>query len=119
VFAACAFRQILQISFASFRISAIRPDSMNKAVEVGHTTAPQFNFASAFTVAELGEMLPKEAISSWRYFPGEFKDDAPEGWRWKCFWNNDDDLARVWGDTEADARAKMLIYLVENKRIRV
>jgi hypothetical protein len=59
---------------------------------------------SAFTVAELGERLPKEAVSSWRYFPDG--TDAPEGWRWKCYYQ-DDDIARVWADTEADCRAKM------------
>ncbi len=73
--------------------------------------------ASAFTAAELGEILPKDAVTSWRYFPDEFKDDAPERWHWKCFWSKDDDFARVWGETEADARAKMLIYLLEKKLV--
>ena len=69
---------------------------------------------SAFTVAELGEMLPKEATSSWKYFP----DDVvmPKGWRWKCFYHGDE-LERIWADTEADACSKLLIYLVENKLV--
>jgi len=61
-------------------------------------------------------MLPKEAVSSWRYFPDG--GEAPEGWRWKCYYQ-DDEIARVWADTEADCRAKMLIYLVENGLYRV
>jgi len=66
---------------------------------------------SAFTVAELGEMLKK----------------------YKAFKNGDiselpkyDQILDVWvgfmaetSNTEADARAKMLIYLIENKLINI
>lgn len=77
-----------------------------------------WQYLAAFTVAELGEMLPDEF-------------DADEV---TCFITITRGLRRYWsvgyrpngnpwvryahdGDTEADARAKMLIYLLENKLI--
>lgn len=77
---------------------------------------------SAFTVAELGELLPREIVAA-----GKVYDRA-----WVQYTNKagargshdvsymkwaDGDLNwcfNVRGDTEADARAKMLIYLLEN-----
>jgi hypothetical protein len=64
---------------------------------------------SAFTVAEIGEMLPPGMPSAhgkgmkWICF-NEFKRSPQEGYL-------------MTGDTETDARAKMLIYLLENKLI--
>src|ERR1019366_305876 len=69
------------------------------------------NTYSAFTVAELGEMLPKG------YVTGRSKAEDSE----KCFCRPDvggkklDHLTIA--DTEADARAKMLIYLLEKNLI--
>lgn len=63
---------------------------------------------SAFTVAELGEMLPDQ-ISSHKYNKG-----------WVCgeYMNNQDwDNYEVFG-TEVNARAKCLIYLIENEIIK-
>jgi len=71
-------------------------------------------YCSAFTVAELGKMLPigygRESVytnfydNKWRviYMDKGYKTDK------KCI-----------AKTEADARAKMLIYLLENKLIKL
>ncbi len=73
---------------------------------------------SAYTVAELGEMLPSY-----------IKVDGHEGWvdygiisanifskskTWSCRYECLPITALQKADTEADARAKTLIYLVEN-----
>ena len=71
---------------------------------------------SAFSVAELGEMLPK------KYFPSfDFLGSGKNKYRVICHvntkkygWHHEKKCA----DTEADARAKMLIYLLENKLIK-
>ena len=61
-------------------------------------------YYSAFTVAELGKRLP-DYTSTWRH-PGKI---------WSC---EIADKAFVSGyKSEANARAKMLIYLLENKLI--
>ena len=76
-------------------------------------------YFSAYTVAELGEMLPSQ-YHSWksildeeglgkgclcvRFSEPEF-DSSDEHW--------------ISADTEANARAKMLIWLIENKHMEV
>jgi hypothetical protein len=62
---------------------------------------------SAFTVAELGEIL-KENIT--------FSSNVGSGT--KKWYVVDSRSKTVEADTEADARAKMLIYLIENKLIQ-
>lgn len=68
---------------------------------------------SAFTVAELGEMLPNNihdkfltthrcVRQGWWVFYSKFND-------------KDTDNNSCWDFSEADARAKMLIHLLENK----
>ena len=67
-----------------------------------------FDPVSAFTIAELGEMLPNTF--------GTYKSE--NGWN-VCEVENGE-LKNIWalgGDTEADARGKMLCYLLENKLI--
>ena len=56
---------------------------------------------SAFTVAELGELLPTGACILMQ-----------EHCFYCCFYETE-----VFADTEADARAKMLIYLIENNLV--
>jgi len=59
---------------------------------------------SAFTVAELGELLPKDYYS-------QFNGD-----QWMCL----KEAQRIeFANTEANARAKMLIWLIENKMMEV
>lgn len=66
---------------------------------------------SAFTVAELGEMLKKSDY----YLPY-----SSENWGvWECRVGNTEDGEKqnLQAPTEADARAAMLIYLLANKLI--
>lgn len=71
---------------------------------------------SAFTVAELGEMLKQKSMT--RYFTMQNGDNwcawekLSEG-----YWHHLEDTTG--SETEADARAKMLIHLIENKIITV
>lgn len=101
------------------------PDNFNLEPKPMVDTADLKVRYSAFTVAELGEMLPDEV----RF---EYRDENEYGKRWKLNtfkareeiwrveyeWKNNfqfDVRRAVEAETEADARAKMLIYLLENK----
>lgn len=78
---------------------------------------PLLELVSAFTVAELGEMLPASVNDS---VINTFKDGSTGNW---YFWYSDSKgVAKITVDnahTEADARAKALIYLIENKLIEL
>ncbi len=74
---------------------------------------------SAYTVAELGEMLPTPLLEKYHFTCSKY------GSEWECWfekWNNNGyceravqkDIMNQYATTEADARAKMLIYLKEN-----
>jgi hypothetical protein len=65
---------------------------------------------SAFTVAELGEMLPRH-YASCRFYD-EDSPIAKEIGGYKCF-NSGSSITDAHGRTEADARASMLIHLIE------
>ena len=74
------------------------------------------NTYSAFTVAELGKRLPITCHST------RFE----QGYEFQChyqLWNMEkeemDYLHHTADKTEASARAKMLIYLIENKLIKI
>jgi hypothetical protein len=69
-------------------------------------------WCSAFTVAELGEMF--ESYCFTRRVYSSARDE-----NWLCKWQDTHGINEVdlYGKTEADARAKMLIYLLENKLI--
>lgn len=65
---------------------------------------------SAFTVAELGEILPAQSCSA--------KKLASQGGdQWGCVWPPTKYVS--YADTEADARAKMLVYLLENGLLKI
>jgi hypothetical protein len=64
---------------------------------------------SAFTVAELGEMLPDDTES--------YKD--VRGWNCDRDNNLDGFISSSGGKTEAEARARMIIHLIENKLMEV
>lgn len=62
---------------------------------------------SSFSVAELGEMLPDNCYTQ--------KDCGTLPIEWICHRIIDENEEDAWiAETEADARAKMLIYLLEN-----
>lgn len=89
----------------------IRPKTDDWAVALGRPYPDAYTnwspcYASAYTVAELGNFLSvKEIPTLWPMFCFD---------RNKWFWYKD-----VVQNTEAEARAKMLIYLLENKLVEV
>lgn len=69
------------------------------------------NTWAAFTVAELGEMLPKYTHSA----KGDDKNHT-----WECMYDcGKNYFSKSGAETEANARAKMLIYLLENRLINI
>jgi hypothetical protein len=78
----------------------------------------------AFTVAELGEMLPMslQPKKSYEYF----LEIGHDSYGWSCVYrfyeqdgSNLDFVKIIFSETEADARAKMLIYLLGNNLINL
>jgi hypothetical protein len=71
---------------------------------------------SAFTVAELGEIMKN---LDGMYITSNF--DSDEELVWVCqinYWGNERTISHTESaESESDARAKMLIYLMENKII--
>lgn len=89
------------------RIEQYKPEQSN-----------DWEFYSAFTVAELGEMLPRKLeMMVWNLSHTRKNKETvylSQTGR-HCWYANDVDGGQA--DTEADARAKVLIYLLENKLI--
>lgn len=71
------------------------------------------NEYSAFTVAELGEMLPEECATY------KYEEPGYKKWMAKLYVKGDWSkyINLIPAETEANARAKMIIYLLENKLI--
>ncbi len=80
------------------------------------------NIIRAFTVAELGEMLPPEINwgQGFKSLQILLLSDQPRKWDVRYYLGGSGIAPRGQSaETEADARAKMLIYLLENKLISV
>lgn len=85
-------------------------ETIGKEWAISTTTRAFTSFFSAFTVAELGEMLP------WGYTSGKF---IPEEGGFMVKNELSGPPFNRTADTEADARAAMMCYLLENKLIPV
>ena len=90
----------------------------NDSIQYTEGNIPEDNiyceWYSAYTVAELGQMLPKEESIVTMIFTNSRCQMAMLGYEWK-----DKSIGQsIEADTEADARAKMLIYLLENNLIK-
>ena len=85
--------------------------SSNRAPAIDYYigSSGMFAYYSAFTVAELGALLKNNNCSS--YFVGG------DTWEAVYFYaaNPESEPQHIYAPTEADTRAKMLIYLIENK----
>lgn len=98
--------------------------------------AGEYNFGevfSAFTVAELGEFLPKEIKKITKYqnenqledfylsfdFDDSRKSDQKQVKYTYYYCGDSMAFFSEIADTEADARGKMMIYLLENKLINI
>lgn len=83
-------------------------DEQDQEITYGAFTIPTFpghTYISTFTVAELGEMLPEMSCVTWKTKYGyACREDS--------LTNGGDIFFEE--ETEADARAKTLIYLIEN-----
>lgn len=86
-----------------------------------YLSAYEKDSVSAFTVAELGNILKninkiKNMFVTSEYLQMTYKNN----FKWICSLNETNkDVIFKQADTEADARAKMLIYLLENKLIKL
>lgn len=88
----------------------------------------EFEHYSAFTVAELGKLLPREVEHTknehssyyimFGYGDNMIDGSVPVVWYEDNDLNLNDEILQLCnGNTEADARAQMLIYLIEGKYI--
>jgi hypothetical protein len=77
-------------------------------------TQTPYEWCRAFTVAELGEMLPFEIATDESRKLGHCGMSMQNG-KWLAWWFGDGYSLEA--TTEADARVKMLIYLLENTLI--
>lgn len=84
-----------------------------------HEDEPKhFDCYSAFTVAELGEMLPPMVIFE-SYVHEIYIRKTPDNKWWVSYENGRRLCKEIVEKTEADAHAKMLIYLIEKGLVKL
>lgn len=89
------------------------PSKMDELTGFYSSYSDEWSTYSAFTVAELGEILPNHLDLEGKWVVLECrKDSTLEHW-----YTHYGDRYFTEADTEADARAKMLVHLIENKLI--
>ena len=90
----------------------------NLLVDIPYVDPEDKRLFSAFTVAELGEMLPKNIQGRLGMMFLEIYPNAVQN-TWYCGYQRVDDAIREEADSEANARAKCLIYLLEHGIIKL
>lgn len=76
-------------------------------------------YYSAFTVAEFGEILPFGMKTLHIDTRLSYKYSKLKGGNWLCNNMVGSKKKLIYANTEANARAKMVIYLVENKLLKI
>lgn len=85
-------------------------------IEEGYNHNSDYICYSAYTVAELGEMLPHHLEIEGVYCDLEIIKSIV----WRFYYGKDKIIFTAFtGDTEADARARMLIYLKNNDLLTI
>lgn len=96
----------------------VHASNLRVEINVGESdlSYPVECLAPAFTVAELGEMLPDYIKEGQVGHLQQRSSKLGTGW---CveYVNRDEYALRQDAEVEADARAKMLVYLLENKLV--
>jgi len=103
-------------------VSESKKDSL---IEEYESSKESLNFYSAYTVAELGVLLPGYIVHKVKNYRLQIQKWCN---RWQIYYECTDqenlgeylnDFLQLQEDTEANARGKMLIYLLENKLIKI
>jgi len=97
---------------------------LKKDIRIYHESHGQFahlkRIASAYTVAELGEMLPDCYDHNGDITLNISKEYNTGKYIWYIDYGEDCSIIKETKDiTEANARAKMLIWLIENNKVKI